>query len=83
MDSSWGPDDEDLKDIAGLEVTGSWDNLDSTDSDVSDRVDEDVDDMLGGLDTDESADEDEVDVELLLASGVKSVSTSPYKRVRV
>ena len=76
MESSWGPDDEDLRDIAALEVTGCWDHLDSTDSDVSDRIDDDVDD--------ESVDEDEMmDVESLLASGAKSVSTSPYKRVRV
>ena len=62
--SSWGPSDDMLADIAVAEVTGSWEaqdcglphaNLqDATDSDVSDCVDEDCDDLLDGQDLDDS-----------------------------
>jgi hypothetical protein len=61
---SWGPSDDMLADIAVSEVTGNWDDQEScppalapqdlTDSDVSDILDEDSDDLFEGQDGDDS-----------------------------
>ena len=62
VSDSWGPSDDMLADIAVAKVTGSWEdqNYDlsssnlqnATDSDVSDSVDEDYDDLLDGHEVD-------------------------------
>ena len=52
---SWGPSDDMLADIAVAEVTGSWDDQEElTDSDVSDMIDESLDDVFDGDDGDDS-----------------------------
>ena len=86
--SSWGPSADVLADIAVAEVTGSWDaqdcgvphaNLeDATDSDVSDGVDEDCDDLLDGEDLDDSESDD-----MLIGPSVDLVSIHSPKRVRI
>ena len=86
---SWGPSDDMLVDIAVSEVTGNWDDQESsqpafapqdlTDSDVSDIMDEDSDDLFEGHDGDNSDGSEE----LVGASSMDDLSIHSPKRVRV